>query len=349
MLLRLPSGISFFAVCLLLARSAVPSNGWLTITAPTTLANRHFQPILPTWLHRSVSRQESCLLQATAAAKGGFGGAANISSKEVKLKPKQQWDRYTELKKETAVKVAVRVVSAPTTATTAATEDSTDSAAARRNDWLHVGSVKSSASVGIEMAVARQRALIAEVRVYQVVVIVIVVVVVVVWSSVYFLSWCVCEPQESARAREQTRSASCNAHITHALVVLLLVRRRVALAHAIRSCGCSTLNDCIRFWCPPRLRSSGATTVPQAEATTRTHTRWSTSQFSMRPVPVSKNKLGLKASPILPLDFIAYVHIIGYHGIPHILQMLGPCLTRALSCDPTAQNRCTMRVDWSRM
>jgi hypothetical protein len=167
MLLRLPSGISFFAVCLWLAKSAVPSNGWMTIAAvPTTLANRHVQPILPTRLHRSISRQESCLQATAAAAKGGFGGAANgNSSKEVKLKPKQQWDRYTALKKETAVKVAVRVVSVPATTTTAATEDSTDSAGASRDSWLHVGSVKSSASVGIEMAVARQRALIAEVRV----------------------------------------------------------------------------------------------------------------------------------------------------------------------------------------
>jgi hypothetical protein len=156
MLLRLPCGIPIFIVCLWLARCPVPSNGWMTITAPTTLGKRHFQPILPIRLHRSVSRQES-YLQATAATKGGFGGAASSSSKEVKLKPKQQWDRYTALKKETSVKVAVRVVSTPTTTTTAATEDSTD--------WLHVGSVKASASVGIEMAVARQRALIAEVRV----------------------------------------------------------------------------------------------------------------------------------------------------------------------------------------
>jgi hypothetical protein len=177
MLLRLPSGLSFFAVCLWLAKSAVPSNGWMIITAPTTLANRHVQPMLPTRLHRSVSRQESCLQATAAAAKGGFGGAANSSSKEVKLKPKQQWDRYTALKKKTAVKVAVRVVSAPaaTTATAAATEDSADSAGASKDNWLHVGSVKSSASVGIEMAVARQRALIAEVRACHVIVVDVVV------------------------------------------------------------------------------------------------------------------------------------------------------------------------------
>lgn len=81
----------------------------------------------------------------------GFGGGsgsntAQEKSKEIKLKPKQQWDRYLGvLKKETAFKVAVKPV------------DTTE--------WLEVGAVKSQGSDKTEMAVARQRALIAEVRV----------------------------------------------------------------------------------------------------------------------------------------------------------------------------------------
>lgn len=75
---------------------------------------------------------------------GGFGGNSRKqpSKKEVKLKPKQQWDRFGELKTE-KYRVAVRV---------------------DNGDWLEVGAVKSQAAVTTAQAVARQRALIAEVR-----------------------------------------------------------------------------------------------------------------------------------------------------------------------------------------
>ena len=98
------------------------------------------------WRHQNYHPSPATILYA------GFGGGSSSSSntapqksKEIKLKPKQQWDRYLGvLKKETAFKVAVKPV------------DTTE--------WLEVGAVKSQGSDQTELAVARQRALIAEVR-----------------------------------------------------------------------------------------------------------------------------------------------------------------------------------------
>jgi hypothetical protein len=82
---------------------------------------------------------------------GGFGGGGGTkknntssSKKDLKLKPKQQWDRYTDLKREPKVRVAVRIIE----------EDN--------NEWLEVGRIKSKESKYTEMAVFRQRAIIAE-------------------------------------------------------------------------------------------------------------------------------------------------------------------------------------------
>lgn len=74
----------------------------------------------------------------------GFASAdgVNKKKKEMKLKPKQQWDRFTSLKKETSVLVAVRVVG--------------------QEEWLEVGRVKSKDNSNIEAAVAKQRVIIAE-------------------------------------------------------------------------------------------------------------------------------------------------------------------------------------------
>lgn len=79
----------------------------------------------------------------------GFGGGGTTSSKkkkgkstETKLKPKQQWDRYVELKDEPATAVGVRV-------------EGTD-------EWLDVGDVKSREAEDTPRAVFRQRALIGE-------------------------------------------------------------------------------------------------------------------------------------------------------------------------------------------
>lgn len=79
----------------------------------------------------------------------GFGGGAASKSKKgkketyIKLKPKQQWDRYLDMKTEEKVNVAVRMK-----------ED---------GEWLEVGRVKSKDNENIPLAVALQRAIIAEV------------------------------------------------------------------------------------------------------------------------------------------------------------------------------------------
>jgi hypothetical protein len=75
----------------------------------------------------------------------GFGDAKK--TKEAKLKPKQQWDRYSnDLKKLTKFRVAVKA-------------GDSDSA-----EWLEVGCVKSVENAYTEYAVAKQRSLIIEVR-----------------------------------------------------------------------------------------------------------------------------------------------------------------------------------------
>jgi hypothetical protein len=83
----------------------------------------------------------------------GFGGGEKPSKqkdkkkktpKETKLKPKSQWDRYLDMKGENKIRVAVQC---------------TDS-----EEWLEVGRVRSKDSANTAIAVARQRALIAEVR-----------------------------------------------------------------------------------------------------------------------------------------------------------------------------------------
>eukprot|EP00591_Stephanopyxis_turris_P006578 CAMPEP_0195508684 /NCGR_PEP_ID=MMETSP0794_2-20130614/1824_1 /TAXON_ID=515487 /ORGANISM="Stephanopyxis turris, Strain CCMP 815" /LENGTH=242 /DNA_ID=CAMNT_0040635707 /DNA_START=109 /DNA_END=837 /DNA_ORIENTATION=+ len=96
--------------------------------------------------------------QRTSLNMGGFGsgggtkkkgagkkkkGPASIASK---LKPKSQWDRYMANKDGTAFTVAVRVIG-----------DGEE-----RGEWLKVGRVKSEKDEFTEVAVAKQRALIAE-------------------------------------------------------------------------------------------------------------------------------------------------------------------------------------------
>lgn len=84
----------------------------------------------------------------TTVTMAGFGGAApkkkgaSKKKKDVKLKPKQQWDRYMsdDLKVFDAVRVAVR----------------------NDGDWFEVGTIKSKDNAYTEAAVVRQRMLIAE-------------------------------------------------------------------------------------------------------------------------------------------------------------------------------------------
>ena len=68
--------------------------------------------------------------------------------KTQKLKPKQQWDRYGNMKKQSGIRVAVRVLDGDSS-----------------SDWLEVGRVKSKDEITTEMAVVRQKVIIAEVRV----------------------------------------------------------------------------------------------------------------------------------------------------------------------------------------
>ena len=77
----------------------------------------------------------------------GFGAApSNKKKKEIKIKPKAQWDRYTDMKKVPVVRVAVQKTG----------QDA---------EWLEVGRVRAKDEVATEVAVARQRALIADVSI----------------------------------------------------------------------------------------------------------------------------------------------------------------------------------------
>jgi len=76
----------------------------------------------------------------------GFGAAKNDKKKsDSKLKPKQQWDRYLDLKTAETFVVAVRVVSDPPA-----------------DEWLQVGTVRTKDNAYTEAAVIRQRLLISE-------------------------------------------------------------------------------------------------------------------------------------------------------------------------------------------
>ena len=87
----------------------------------------------------------------------GFGASSSSKSdkKKVdnKLKPRQQWDRYTDLKGSESIVVAVRVVNS----TSSVTEHPEG-----KVEWFQVGSVRSKDNAFTEAAVVKQRLLIAE-------------------------------------------------------------------------------------------------------------------------------------------------------------------------------------------
>ena len=93
----------------------------------------------------------SRLFLAGFGASSRGGGKKNKKAKKsvapIKLRPKQQWDRYSELKREEKVQVAIRLTADEGECT----------------DWLEVGRVKSRENKFPELAVALQRAIIAEV------------------------------------------------------------------------------------------------------------------------------------------------------------------------------------------
>ena len=106
---------------------------------------------VPSTHHRQVSsaaRLPSPFLPSRVLLQaGGFGGGGGSKGKKsksaAKLKPKAQWDRFLDMKGATRIPVAVST---------------------SQDEWLKVGNVRSKENAYTELAVARQRALIAEVR-----------------------------------------------------------------------------------------------------------------------------------------------------------------------------------------
>lgn len=131
--------------------------GWHIAGGSSALLFRHQLLLRSRQTGNNRYRQE-CTSSPTTRLFAGFGGGGGKSKKkkggssssEIKLKPKQQWDRYNSFKGEARFQVAVRVVGG----------DGGDS----NGEWLEVGHVRSEKSQHTEAAVARQRALIAEVR-----------------------------------------------------------------------------------------------------------------------------------------------------------------------------------------
>ena len=100
----------------------------------------------------------STTIPSTSLYAGGFGGGGGMSkkvgddkkkkpNKETKLKPKQQWDRYSDFKRELKIQVGVRIKDG------------------KSDEWLEVGRVKSKDGQFTEAAVFRQRGIIAEVSI----------------------------------------------------------------------------------------------------------------------------------------------------------------------------------------
>jgi hypothetical protein len=99
---------------------------------------------------------------STALSMAGFGGASSSStskkqdkkgsgsSKQLvpKLRPKSQWDRYLDMKQCKKFTVGVRIKG--------------DDESSSDNNWIEVGRVRSEGDGHLEVAVARQRELIAE-------------------------------------------------------------------------------------------------------------------------------------------------------------------------------------------
>ena len=91
----------------------------------------------------------------------GFGGGGGMSKKKGKpantnataiLKPKAQWDRYGNLKKDNGIRVATRVV----------TDDPDGDGDGAVGEWYEVGRIKSEGDAFTEIAVTLQRGIIAE-------------------------------------------------------------------------------------------------------------------------------------------------------------------------------------------
>ena len=128
----------FIVVLALLSLVVVVNvHAWVVTTTTPRVARPHRRLLVDG--QSEPSRAAFSLLICRA----GFGASDSKSKKkEAKLKPKQMWDRYLDLKKEDKVPVGVRV----------------------NDEWFDVGAVKSKDNKYTAASVARQRALIAEVR-----------------------------------------------------------------------------------------------------------------------------------------------------------------------------------------
>jgi hypothetical protein len=98
------------------------------------------------------SSSSSSSASASSSSKNNKGRGSN-KKKDSKLKPKQQWDRYGDLKASETVRVAVRII-----------DDSSEQQQRQQQQqqWLLVGTVKSKDNAYTEAAVIRHRVLIAE-------------------------------------------------------------------------------------------------------------------------------------------------------------------------------------------
>mmetsp|Transcript_40365 Transcript_40365/g.49174 ORF Transcript_40365/g.49174 Transcript_40365/m.49174 type:complete len:234 (+) Transcript_40365:101-802(+) len=113
--------------------------------------------LIPSLTNSKNTQPQQRVSQATTLRMAGFGGGSGSSKKSKKkgkttglkpLKPKAQWDRYRAFKTSVEVKVGVKKVGG----------DDGDG----EEEWLNVGYVKSEGDEFRDVAVARQRALIAE-------------------------------------------------------------------------------------------------------------------------------------------------------------------------------------------
>jgi hypothetical protein len=123
--------------------------GFSSFTAAWVTPSKSCRALPVSWGQGVASCRSSRTCLAAGGGFGGSGGGDNKKkAKETKLKPKQQWDRFQNLKTSPKMRVAVQT-----------TDDDGD------DQWLEVGNVKAAESVSTAVAVARQRALIAEVRI----------------------------------------------------------------------------------------------------------------------------------------------------------------------------------------
>jgi hypothetical protein len=131
----LPTSSAF--LLLLVTRTTTTVDAW---TLPVRQSPHSSNVVL---LSRAASLPTKAFTTKTSSLFAGFGGS-DESSKSKKLSPKQQWDRYLSFKQQPKVQVAVRKIGS--------------------EEWLEVGAVRSENNAMTELAVVKQRALIAEVN-----------------------------------------------------------------------------------------------------------------------------------------------------------------------------------------